>query len=93
MKHFIIVKFIKDYNWKENIKDIEKIFKETLNIDGVYNVNIKQSNSDRSNRYDLMIEMKLSKEGLLKYDASDPHKNWKDTYGQYIENKAIFDCD
>ena len=25
--------------------------------------------------------------------ASEVHKKWKDTYGDRIEGKAIFDCD
>ena len=40
-----------------------------------------------------MIEMNLSAEGLNNFDASEVHKKWKDTYGDRLESKAIFDCD
>jgi hypothetical protein len=40
-----------------------------------------------------MIEMNLSHEGLENFDASDVHKEWKATYGDRLESKAIFDCD
>lgn len=40
-----------------------------------------------------MIEIILTNEGLKNYDISEPHHEWKDTYGEYIESKAIFDCE
>ena len=62
-------------------------------LDGVKEVKIHPSNSDRENRYSIMIEMTLTPEGLLAYDVSDMHKEWKRTYGDRIESKAIFDCE
>ena len=50
-------------------------------------------NSDRPNRHDLMIEMLLTPEGLAVYDGSQMHQDWKAQYGQYIEQKTIFDCE
>ena len=67
--------------------------KKTLKIDGVNGVTVHKSNSDRENRYSLMIEMDMTKEGLELYDVCDAHKQWKADYGHLIENKAIFDCD
>lgn len=40
-----------------------------------------------------MIEMNLSHEGLEAFDASEVHQEWKNTYGDRLESKAIFDCD
>lgn len=54
---------------------------------------IHKSISNRDNRYSIMIEMNLSHEGLEAFDASEVHKEWKDTYGDRLESKAIFDCD
>ncbi len=54
---------------------------------------IHKSNSTRENRYSIMIEMNLSAEGLNNFDASEVHKKWKETYGDRLESKAIFDCD
>ena len=54
---------------------------------------IHKSNSTRENRYSIMIEMDLSHEGLEVFDASEVHKEWKDTYGARLESKAIFDCE
>ncbi len=53
----------------------------------------KNCSKDRENRYSIMIELNLSAEGLNNLDASEVHKKWKETYGDRLERKAIFDCD
>ena len=93
MKHYIIVKFKNNFNYKSEVKNIKEIFNKTKAIDGVEDVQIKCSNSMRENRFDLMIEISLSYEGLQKYDISDAHHEWKNKYAEYIESKTIFDCD
>lgn len=93
MRHFIIVKFNEDMKVSEQIEPIKQLFNEALNIDGVDKINVHTSNSTRPNRYDIMIEMIMTKEALEIYDASEMHKRWKEEYGKYILNKAIFDCD
>ena len=40
-----------------------------------------------------MIEMELTPSGLIEYDKSELHKQWKAEYGDYIASKTIFDCD
>ncbi len=93
MKHYIIAKF-KDRNDTERLlPEIEALFQKTLELPGVEGVTIHTSNSTRENRYSIMIEMTLSHEGLEAFDASQVHKDWKATYGERLENKAIFDCD
>ncbi|MBO7520501.1 MAG: hypothetical protein J6T73_06965 [Clostridia bacterium] len=93
MKHYIIVKFKQGFDYNSSIADITAIFKKTLEIEGVNSVLVKPSNSERENRYDLMIEMDMEKEALPLYDVSSPHVFWKEKYGGYIDKKAIFDCD
>ena len=92
MRHFIIVKFNNTINIQEISKQISDLFNNSLNIDGVENVEIYTSNTNLSNRYDLMIEMKLTQTALKIFDNSEIHKTWKNEYGKYITNKAIFDC-
>ncbi len=93
MKHYIIVKFFKDTDYRAFENPVRVIFEETLSIPGVHKVDIKLSNSDRDNRYDMMIIMDMDKEALPLYDVSGPHIRWKSEYGGLIEKKAIFDCD
>ena len=70
-----------------------KIFEETLSIPGIHELDVRLSNSDRANRYDLMILLKMDQEALPAYDASEPHHRWKEEYGDRIDKKAIFDCE
>ena len=74
-------------------RPVRSIFEETLSIEGIHGIDIKLSNSDRDNRYDMMIVMDMDKEALPAYDVSEPHLRWKSEYGDLIEKKAIFDCD
>ncbi len=92
MRHLIIVKFEDDADWTRFIAPIKKLFEESLLIEGIEKVNIYTSCINLPNRYDLMIEMILSKEALKIFDNSEIHKNWKSDYGKYIVNKTIFDC-
>lgn len=93
MKHYIIVKFVPGTDVKGLADPVREIFEETLSIPGIHNISIRTSNSDRANRYDLMIIMDMDKEALPAYDISEPHLRWKKDYGDYIEKKAVFDCD
>ena len=93
MKHHIIVKFTKGTDVKALAGPVRSIFEETLSIPGIHSVDLKLSNSDRENRYDLMIVMDMDKEALPAYDVSEPHIRWKTEYGDRVEKKAIFDCD
>ena len=93
MKHYIIAKFKDRDDIEKLLPEIKELFNETLKIPGVESFIIHKSNSTRENRYSIMIEMNLSAEGLNSFDASEVHKKWKDTYGDRLESKAIFDCD
>ena len=93
MKHHIIVKFTEGTDVRELLEPVRCIFNETLTIPGVHGVDLKVSNSDRENRYDLMIIMDMDREALPVYDASEPHIRWKKEYNNRIAKKAILDCD
>lgn len=93
MKHYIIAKFKDRDDTERFFSEIKALFQKTLDLKGVESVIIHKSNSTRDNRYSIMIEMNLSYEGLEAFDASEVHKEWKDTYGDRLESKAIFDCD
>ena len=93
MKHHIIVKFTEGTDVCSLVGRIRGIFEETLSIPGIHKVDLKVSNSDRPNRYDLMIVMDMEKEALTAYDVSEPHLRWKAEYQDRIAKKAIFDCE
>ena len=92
MNHYIIVKFNDDVKYIELIDSIRNLFNKSLELDGVNSVDLYTSCIDRSNRYDLMIKMNLSEDGLVNFDNSYIHKEWKEKYGALISNKTIFDC-
>lgn len=93
MKHHIIVKFTDGTDFHALEKPVWSIFEETLSIPGIHGLDIKLSNSDRQNRYDMMIVMEMEKDALPAYDISEAHLRWKSEYGSLIAKKAIFDCD
>ena len=93
MRHFIIVK-LKDPKEKEALAaPVKALFDQTLAIPGIHEVKLHLSCSERSNRYDMMIEIIMEPEALAAYDVSEPHRRWKQEYGRRIEAKAIFDCE
>lgn len=93
MKHFIIVKFKKDYNYKDELDNIKDLFSKATIIPGIKDISIFKSNSYKDNRHDLMIEMTVTIKGLQDFDNSEVHKKWKEIYGKYVESKTIFDCE
>ncbi len=93
MKHFIIAKFREGIDWKALVPEITEHFEGAGNIEGVSGVQIHTSCSDRANRYHIMIVLQMTQEGLLNFDSSFVHSEWKARYGDMLESKAIFDCD
>lgn len=93
MKHFIIVKFEDKVDFKSFVEPIRNLFNNALNIQGVTKIDILVSNSNLTNRHDLMIKMELTKSALVEFDNSQIHTQWKNQYGKYIANKVIFDCE
>ena len=59
----------------------------------IHEVHVYSNVVDRPNRYDLMICIIMKKDFLPTYDSSEPHLEWKEKYGKFVENKAIFDSE
>ena len=93
MRHFIIVKWQEPEVMKESVGEIQALFDGILEIPGIESVTMHPSCSDRSNRYDLMIEILMAESSLPDYDHCTPHKLWKERYGEKIAHKVIFDCE
>ena len=92
MRHFIIVKFTEETNPKELLAPVQALFDEAKEIPGVSDVKVHLCNTAYKNRYDMMIEMFMTEEGLEAYNVSEMHKAWKRDYGDRIAAKTIFDC-
>lgn len=93
LKHYIIVKFKEQINAGSLTAPVTELFRKLTAMDGIYDINIHTSCIDRPNRYDLMIEINMDRSALDRYDSSEVHKEWKQTYSDMIESKAIFDCE
>ena len=92
MKHCILVKWNSLVEDKKSLlPEIQSIFDKLLTLNGVKKVKILENIVDRSNRYDLMICIDMDKDILPIYDESIPHHEWKEKFGKFVENKAIFD--
>ena len=92
MKHCILVK------WKESVAnkaalvdEARKIFLRLLTIEGIHEVKVYDNVVNRPNRFDVMICIKMDKDVLPIYDESEPHHEWKEKYGKFVENKVVFD--
>ena len=93
MKHYIIAKFVEDFDWKAEVPEITTLFNELLGTPGIHGVEVKPCCINRPNRYDLMIEIDMDQDALSAYDASNPHKVWKETYGDTMQKNTIFDSE
>lgn len=92
MKHVILVKWNKEVINKDEIANSARsVFERLLSINGIKDVKLHQNVIERANRYDLMICIEMDKDILPIYDDSEPHHEWKEKYGKFVENKAIFD--
>lgn len=92
MKHCILIKWNREIEDKnEMLGKVKNVFDQLLIIDGIHKVEYRQNCIDRANRFDLLVEIDMDKEVLPIYDKSAPHLEWKEKYGKFVENKAIFD--
>ena len=93
MRHFIIAK-LKDPSKRNELQaPVQELFNQTLEIDGIEDVKVHVCNVDISNRYDLMIEITMTREALEEYKECEAHKTWKREYGDLLAAKTIFDCE
>ena len=94
IKHHILVKWNSlIIDKKSLLPQIQSIFNKLLVYDGVSKVEIIENVIDRPNRFDLLICIEMEKDFLPIYDSSEPHHEWKEKYGKFLENKAIFDSE
>ncbi len=93
MKHYIICKFFDKSILDTELQQIENIFNECLNIEGINSVEVKRNVIDRPNRFDLMIKIDMKKEALEVYDSCNAHHKWKELYSDKLLSKTIFDED
>ena len=92
MKHCILVK------WNNKVEDktditilVKSVFDKLLQIEGIHKIDYRENCIDRENRFDLLICIDMDKDALPIYDISEPHHEWKEKYGKFVEKKAIFD--
>lgn len=93
MRHYIIAKFKEGIDWKSHVPEITELFEASTKVEGVSDIKIFPSCSDRSNRAHIMIELWLTPEGLVNFDNSSIHSEWKRRFGDMLEGKTIFDCE
>ena len=92
MKHCILVKWnnkVEDKN--KLVNEVKTVFDKLLKIDGIHRIVYRENCVERANRFDLFITIEMDKDVLPVYDTSAPHLEWKEKYGKFVENKAIFD--
>ena len=90
MKHCILVKFIKSFDWQSELSKIATIF-DSIDINGVHKTEYLVNCIDRENRYDLLIRIDMEKEALEKYDMSEAVKIMYLNLFDYMENPKIID--
>ena len=92
MKHCILVKWNALVEDKKAVaKEVEILFKNLLCFREISDVEIIPNVVERSNRFDLLIRIDMPRDFLVKYDDCETHHEWKEKYGKFVENKAIFD--
>ena len=92
MKHNIIIKFIDNYDYQNELDNNKQLFNKALSVPGVLDVKFHSAIKRVSNRHDLWIELIVNELGLTNWKECDVHKKWLNQYTKYIANKVIFDC-
>lgn len=90
MKHCILVKFNKDFDWKNELDNIKRIF-DSIDVEGYHFTEYCINCVNRANRFDLLIRIDIDKEALPLYDVCPSHLEWIENYAKHVEQKAIFD--
>jgi len=94
MFHCILAKYNPEISAEQKeslLMKIRELFGGLTEIEGIEAVGVFPNVVDRSNRYDVLIRIRMIPEALAVYDDSEIHKTWKRDYGKYLEKKAIFD--
>lgn len=94
IRHHILIKWNTLVQDKKTILvEVQNLFNELLDFEEVSDVELIENVVDRPNRFDLMICITMERDFLPIYDASKQHHEWKEKYGKFVENKAIFDSE
>ena len=93
MLHHILVKWNEGEDRSALLEAVRTLFAEAIAVPGVGNVQVIPNVIPRPNRYDLMIVLTLSREGLAAFDVSPVHARWKAEFGPLVAQKTIFDCE
>lgn len=93
MKHCILAKYRAEvYPRRETLLPrIREIFAPAAELPGVHRVTVYPNCVARDNRYDVLVVLDMAPEALPLYDASAPHRLWKEEFGPLLAQKAIFD--
>ncbi len=93
MKHCILAKYGPEaYSRRETLlPHIREIFAPAAELPGIHRVAVYPNCVARDNRYDVLIVLDMEPEALPLYDASAPHRLWKEEFGPLLAQKAIFD--
>ena len=94
MFHCILAKYQAEISGEQKeklLQEIRDLFGGLTGIEGIESVEVFPNVIDRSNRYDVLIRIRMTPEALPVYDGSEIHRTWKRDYGKYLEKKAIFD--
>ncbi|MGI6056264.1 MAG: Dabb family protein [Bilifractor sp.] len=94
MFHCILAKYHAEISGEQKerlLQEIRDLFGGLTEIEGIESVEVFPNVIDRSNRYDVLIRIRMTPEALPVYDDSEIHRAWKRDYGKYLEKKAIFD--
>lgn len=93
MKHCILAKYRPEVypRREELLPRIREIFGPAAELEGVRCIHVYPNCVARDNRYDVLIVLDMTPEALPLYDASAPHRLWKEEFGPLLAQKAIFD--
>ena len=94
MQHYVIVKYTNLVTDRKVFEaEVGRLFQGLTAISGIHAVHLIPGKPLRPNRYDLVIRITLDEAALPAYDESAIHQAWKRDYAQYVQQKAIFDCE
>lgn len=93
MKHCILAKYRPEVYPRrlELLPRIREIFAPLTALNGISGVEVYPNCVARDNRYDVLIVLDMTPDALPQYDASAPHRLWKEEFGPLLAQKAIFD--
>lgn len=92
MLHYILVKWKEGRLDKATLSDrAAALLTQAVILPGVEGVMVQQACMFGERRGDLMVCMKLERNALPAFDASNIHRKWKEVFGPYIQQKMVFD--